>query len=77
MQTSPLALENPPAKPISVGLTCWLWEWKREESIKQLARKMNVTLQLTERRHGLRREIEGHVSGHNVERFLSEFARHV
>lgn len=41
----------------------------------QLAKHLEVTLHITQRRHGLYLEIEGHVSGANVDRFISEFAR--
>jgi len=65
---------RPLSKPISVGLTCWLWE-RRARMIRQLALSMGVTLQLTQHIHGLRLEIECQVSGENVERFIGEFAR--
>ena len=42
----------------------------------RLAEHTGVTLQLTERRHGLHRDIDGLVSGQNVDRFIGEFARH-
>jgi len=64
-----------PSKPISVGLTCWLWQWSRRLTMIHLAKHLGVQLQLTQRRHGLHLEIEGHVSGQNVDRFISEFAR--
>ena len=41
----------------------------------ELAKHTGVTLHLTQRRHGLFREIEGQVSGPHVDRFISEFAR--
>jgi len=63
------------AKPISIGLTCWLWEWRRFRAITRLAHSLGVTLQLRQRRRGLRRDIEGEVSGPNVDRFICEFAR--
>lgn len=62
-------------KPISVGLTCWLWE-RRERTIAQLAQSTGVTVKLTRHIHGLRREIECQVSGENVDRFIGEFVRH-
>jgi len=37
---------------------------------------MGVSLQLTERIHGLRRDIQCQVTGKNVDRFIGEFARH-
>ena len=64
-----------PSKPISVGLTCWLWQWSRRWTMIQLAKHLGVTLELTQRRHGLHLEIEGQVSGQNVDQFISEFAR--
>ena len=69
-------VESEPAKPISIGLTCWLWERNRLQAIVRLAEHTGVTLQLTEKRHGLHRDIEGLVSGRNVDRFIGEFARH-
>ena len=41
----------------------------------QLARQFGVTLEITQHLHGLHLEIEGQVSGENVDRFLGEFAR--
>jgi hypothetical protein len=41
-----------------------------------LAAQWGVTLRLEQRRRGLLRLIEGEVSGRNVDRFLTEFARH-
>ncbi len=61
--------------PISVGLTCWRWQWRRAVRIAELAREMDVTLELTQRRHGLRRDIECQVSGKDVDRFIGEFMR--
>ena len=69
-------VEPQPAKPISIGLTCWLWERNRLQAMVRLAAHTGVTLQLTERRHGLHRDIDGLVSGQNVDRFIGEFARH-
>lgn len=65
----------PPPKPISVGLTCWLWQARRRWTMIQLARQFGVTLEITQHLHGLHLEIEGQVSGENVDRFLGEFAR--
>ena len=64
-----------PAKPISVGLTCWLWQ-RRAGTIVKIAQRMGVQVQLTQHIHGLRREIECQVSGENVDRFIGEFVRH-
>lgn len=69
-------MERAPAKPISVGLTCWLWERGRSRQILQLGERMGVSLQLTEHIRGLRREIQCQVTGKNVDRFIGEFARH-
>ncbi len=63
------------SKPIAIGLSCWRWEIGRPRAIAELAQRTGVTLRLTERRHGLRREIEGEVSGRNVDRFIGEFAK--
>jgi hypothetical protein len=62
--------------PIRIGLTCWLWEWRRSRALERLAAQWGVTLRLEQRRRGLLRLIEGEVSGRNVDRFLTEFARH-
>jgi hypothetical protein len=62
--------------PIRIGLTCWLWEWRRSRALERLAEQLGVTLRLEQRRRGLLRLIEGEVSGRNVDRFLTEFARH-
>jgi hypothetical protein len=63
------------SKPISIGLTCWLWQRSRRWTMIQLAKHLGVTLVITQQRHGLRVDIEGHVSGENVDQFISEFAR--
>jgi hypothetical protein len=42
----------------------------------ELARLTGVSLELREHWHGLRRTIEGTVSGENVDRFICEFGRH-
>jgi hypothetical protein len=65
-----------PAKPICVGLTCWRWERRRPQAILRLAQRLGVTVQLTEKIHGLRRDIEARVSGRNIDRFIGEFVRH-
>jgi hypothetical protein len=62
-------------KPISIGLTCWLWQWSRRWTLIELAEHFGVTLEITQHRHGLYWEIEGYVSGENVDKFISEFAR--
>jgi len=66
-----LALE----KPISVGLSCWLWQ-RRARTIRRLAAQLGVTVQLTQHVHGLRLDIECQISGANVEQFIGEFVRH-
>lgn len=63
-------------KPISIGLTCWLWQRSPRWTLIQLAEDFGVTLEITQHRHGLYLEIEGQVSGENVDKFISEFARH-
>jgi hypothetical protein len=62
---------------ISVGLTCWRWQRRRALRIIQLAEQLDVNLQMTQRGHGLRREIECRISGKNVDRFIGEFMRRV
>jgi hypothetical protein len=62
-------------KPIRIGLSCWRWEWGRYRSLLRLAQSVGVTLELRQTCHGLRRDIEGEVSGRNVDRFIAEFAR--
>jgi hypothetical protein len=62
--------------PIRVGLTCWRWESQRPQAILRLAQRLGVTVHLTEKIHGLRREIEAQVSGQNIDRFIGEFVRH-
>ena len=64
-----------PRRPISVGLTCWRWQRRRARAITRLAEQWVVTLQLNQRPHGLRRDIECQVSGKNVDRFIGEFMR--
>jgi hypothetical protein len=66
-----------PAKPIRVGLTCWRWERNRSQEIRQLAHRVGVAVRVTEKIHGLHREIEAYVSGPNVDHFIGEFARYV
>ena len=62
-------------KPITIGLTCWLWQRSRRWTLIQLAEHFGVTLEITQHRHGIYLEIEGRVSGENVDKFISEFAR--
>ena len=76
MEPSAIPVEPLSAKPICVGLTCWRWERSRAQAIAQLAGRLGVTVQLTQRLHGLHREIEARVSGPNVDRFIGEFVRH-
>ncbi len=76
MNPSAAPFEKPLSKPISIGLTCWRWESGRPQAILRLGQRLGVTVQLTERIHGLRREIQAQVSGANVDRFLGEFVRH-
>lgn len=64
------------SKPICVGLTCWLWQTKRAEAMRALAQRLGVTLKLKQETRGLHRKIQAEVSGHNVDRFIGEFARH-
>lgn len=61
-------------KPILVGLSCWLWQ-RRARTIREIAARLGVRLQLTQQLHGLRLDIECQVSGANVERFIGEFVR--
>lgn len=74
MNTTTTSTERPPRNAISLGLTCWLWQG-RLGLIKEMARRLGVTLQLTQQIRGLRREIECEVSGKNVDRFIGEFFR--
>jgi len=67
--------DAPSVKPIRVGLTCWLWERNRSREIRLLAQRMGVAVKVTEKIHGLHREIEAQVSGRNVDHFIGEFAR--
>ena len=75
METSTIPVESPVTKPICVGLTCWLWDRGRPRRILALAQSLGVTVKLTEKCHGLHREIEAQVSGQNVDRFIGEFVR--
>jgi hypothetical protein len=76
MEQPATAIESLPAKPICVGLTCWRWESNRSQAIIRLAQSLGVTVQLTQKIHGLHREIEAQVSGGNIDRFIGEFIRH-
>jgi hypothetical protein len=64
------------SKQICVGLTCWRWERARPRQLLRLAQKLGVPVELTEKIHGLHREIEARVSGPKVDRFIGEFGRH-
>ena len=75
MEQSATPFASLPAKPICIGLTCWRWQSRKAKVIVALAASLGVTLQLTEKIHGLHREIEARVSGGDVDRFLGEFAR--
>jgi len=75
MQPGSSDVEGELSKPISIGFTCWRWEWSRPRAIVKMAQRTGVTLRLTERPHGLWREIQGQVSGGNVDRFIGEFAK--
>jgi hypothetical protein len=76
MEQPATPIESLPAKPICVGLTCWRWESNRSQAIIRLAQSLGVTVQLTQKIHGLHREIEAQVSGGNIDRFIGEFIRH-
>lgn len=74
--TLPPRSERTPAKPICIGLTCWLWELGRSRQIMKLGEKTGVKVELTERIRGLHREIECRVTGKNVDQFIGDFVRH-
>lgn len=76
METTTLPPECLPTKPICVGLTCWRWQSWKSKAIVELAKNLGVTVQLTQKIHGLHREIEARVTGRNTDRFISEFVRH-
>ncbi|MES1168937.1 MAG: hypothetical protein ABUL61_07170 [Oleiharenicola lentus] len=76
MEATATPTASPYSKPICVGLTCWRWESQRPQAIIRLAQRLGVTVHLTEKIHGLRREIEAQVSGQNIDRFIGEFVRH-
>ncbi len=76
MKTSITTKSKPQsANPISVGLSCWLWERERVRRIVRLGEKWGVNLKLTQHIHGLRRDIRCQITGPNVDRFIGEFAR--
>ena len=75
MKGATATISSAQRRPISVGLTCWRWQRQRALRIIELAQQLEVTLQLTQHRHGLRRDIECQVSGKNVDRFIGEFMR--
>jgi hypothetical protein len=75
MKMSALEPQAAVCRPIRIGLTCWRWERKKPQAILQLAQRLGVNVRLTQRNHGLHREIEAHVSGNNVDHFIGEFAR--
>lgn len=75
MESTSATTEPFPGKPISIGMTCWFWQ-RRAPRVIQLSQRLGVKLQLTERIHGLHREIQCQVSGENVDRFIGEFVRH-
>lgn len=62
-------------KTICIGLTCWRWQKTKAQAILGLGQRLGVTVKLTERIHGLRRDIEAQVSGENTDRFIGEFVR--
>ncbi len=76
MNVNPASNDYPIGKPICVGLTCWRWQRSRVRDIDQLAQRLGVNLQLTQRARGLRRDIDCQVSGRNVDQFIGEFVRH-
>ena len=76
MEQSAEPSENLPVKPICIGLTCWRWERHRPEAIVRLAQSLGVKVRLTEKIHGLHRDIEAEISGINTDRFIGEFVRH-
>jgi len=75
MEHSAVPRDSLPSRPISIGLTCWRWEKRRLQAIVSLAERLGVTVRLTEKIRGLRREIEAEVTGVNTDRFIGEFVR--
>jgi len=76
MEPSSTPAESLPSKPICIGLTCWRWQKTKAQTILRLGQHLGVTVQLTERIYGLRRDIEAQVTGKNTDRFIGEFVRH-
>lgn len=76
MESPTTLLDSLPSKPICIGMTCWRWQKTKAQTIRRLGQRLGVTVKLTERIHGLRREIEAQVSGENTDRFIGEFVRH-
>lgn len=76
MEPPDTSLVRRPAQPICVGVTCWRWDSKRTQTIISLGQKLGVTIKLTEKIHGLHRDIVAEVSGRNIDRFIGEFVRH-
>jgi len=76
MEHSAVPREHPISRPICIGLTCWRWEKRRPAAILRLAETLGVKVRLTEKIHGLHREIEAEISGANTDRFIGEFVRH-
>ncbi len=76
MTAKTVTQDYPIGKPICVGLTCWRWQRGRVRDIDQLAQRLGVKMQLTQRGRGLRRYIDCQVSGRNVDQFIGEFVRH-
>jgi hypothetical protein len=62
-------------KPISIGLTCWRWQKGKTRAIMRLAQEAGVTVRITERIRGLRREIDAEVTGENTDLFIGMFVR--
>lgn len=75
MEPSTTPSDSIPSKPICIGLTCWRWQKTKAQTIRLLGQRLGVTVKLTERIHGLRREIEAQVTGQNTDRFIGEFVR--
>lgn len=74
MTSTSAKIGPPPGKPISVGLTCWLWERPAPRVIR-LSQRLGVGLLLTQQIRGLHRDIQCQVWGANVDRFIHEFVR--
>jgi hypothetical protein len=56
MKSTHTKIEQPAGQPISVGMTCWFWQ-RRAPRLMQRSQRFGVKSQLTERFHGLHREI--------------------